>query len=262
MGYPRNISFYLSWKMKEARHVLKDGNAFLKVVFERPRANVEPRGSVAVDININDIVVGKDDANYVRIPTRLHEAHRWESLAERLQRKYPRRWKENKMILHRVRHFHAKTKRIMEDFARKVGKWVVDVAKMYNVNVIKLENLKNLIKHVDKLSLEFRDRLYLMQYRRIQYWISWQAEKHGILVQFVDPRYSSTTCPKCGSKMVETKHRWFVCPACGYENDRDVIAVVNLNGRGSLTPSTAPRMRDVAPNRRGEPPRPEGTLAL
>ena len=114
----------------------------------------------------------------------------------------------------------------MEDFARKVGKWVVDVARMYNANVIKLENLKNLIKHVGRLSPEYRDKLYLMQYRRIQYWISWQAEKHGILVQFVDPRYSSTTCPRCGAKMVETKHRWLKCPHCGYENDRDVIAIL------------------------------------
>ena len=146
----------------------------------------------------------------------------------------------------------------MEDFARKVGKWVVDVARMYNANVIKLENLKNLIKSVSMLSPEFRDRLYLMQYRRIQYWISWQAEKHRLLVQFVDPKYSSTSCPKCGTRMVEVGYRWFVCPHCGYENDRDVIAVVNLNGRGSLTPSTAPEMRDVDPNRRGEPLRSKG----
>ena len=249
LGYPRNLSFYLSWKMKEARLVLKDGMAFLKVVFEKPRENVEPKDSVAVDINMDEVVVGKDDKDYVRIPTRLHDVHHYKSLAERLQKKYPRRWKENKRILHRVRHFHAKARRIMEDFARKVGNWVVDVARMYNANVIKLENLKNLIKHVGKLSPEFRDKLYLMQYRRIQYWISWQAEKHGLIVQFVNPRYSSTTCPKCGTRMVEVGHRWFVCPHCGYENDRDVIAIVNLNGRGSLTLSTAPQMRDVVPNR-------------
>ena len=262
LGYPRNINFYLSWKMKEARLVLKDGNAFLKVVFERPKDNVEPKGSIAVDINMNEIVVGKGDANYVRIPTRLHEVHHWKSLAERHQKKYPRRWKESRRILHRIRSFHVKARRIMEDFARKVGKWVVDVAKMYNANVIKLENLKNLIKHVDKLSPEFRDKLYLMQYRRIQYWISWQAEKHGLIVQFVDPKYSSTTCPKCGTRMVETNHRWFRCPTCGYENDRDLIAIVNLNGRGSLTLSTARQMRDVNPNQWREPLRSKGTLAL
>ena len=258
LGYPRNTKDYLIWKMKEARLVLKDGMAFLKVVFEKPKENVEPKGSIAVDINMNEIVVGKDDQNYVRIPTRLHEVHHWKSLAERLQKKYPKRWKENKRILYRIRYFHSKARRIMEDFARKVGKWIVEVARMYSANVIKLENLKNLIRRVGKLTPEYRDRLYLMQYRRIQYWISWQAEKHGLLVQFVNPKYTSIACPKCGQKMKEVKHRWFKCPYCGYENDRDVIAIVNLNGRGSLTLSTAPEMRDVAPNQSGEPPRPSG----
>jgi putative transposase len=249
LGYPRNLKDYMSWKMKEARLVVRDDKAFLKVVFEKPiEEKVEPKESIAIDINMSEIVVGKDDKHYVRIPTRLDEVHHWKSLAENLQKKYPKRWKENKRILYRVRSFHLKAKRIMEDFARKVGKWVVDVAKRMGTNVIKLENLRNLVKNVDKLPREFRDKLYLMQYRRIQYWIEWQAKKHGMVVEFVNPSYSSVSCPKCGRKMKEVSHRWFKC-SCGYENDRDVIAVVNLNGRGSLTLSTAPQMRDVIPNR-------------
>ncbi|MEJ2779521.1 zinc ribbon domain-containing protein [Stygiolobus sp. CP850M] len=62
------------------------------------------------------------------------------------------------------------------------------------------------------------------------------------------PRYSSVSCLKCGQRMIEVSHRWFKC-SCGYENDHDVIAIMNLNGRGSLTLSTAPQMRDVNPNR-------------
>ncbi|MEM3925919.1 MAG: RNA-guided endonuclease TnpB family protein [Metallosphaera sp.] len=248
LGYPRNIKDYMNWKMKEARLVIKGDKAFLKVVFEKPEETVELKGSVAVDINMNEIVVGRDDTHYVRIPTRLYDVYHWKSLAEALMRKYPKRWKENERILNRTRHFHAKARRIMEDFARKVGKWVVDIARVLDANVIKLENLKNLIKHVDKLSSEFRDKLYLMQYRRVQYWIEWQAKKHGLLVVYVNPHYSSVSCPKCGKKMVEVSYRWFKC-ICGYENDRDVIAIMNLNGRGSLTLSTAPQMRDVVPNR-------------
>jgi IS605 OrfB family transposase len=254
LGYPRNLKDYLSWKMKEARLVVRDGKAFLKVTFEKPVVDVVPIGSVAVDINMNEIVVGKDDKNYVRIPTRLHEAHHWKSLAESLQRKYPKRWRENKRILNRIRSFHQKAKRILEDFARKAGKRVVEVARLYGANVIKLENLKNMIKGVGKLPAEYRDKLYLMQYRRIQYWIEWQARKHGLVVQYVSPRHSSVICPRCGHKMIEIGHRYLRCPSCGYENDRDVIAIVNLNGRGSLTPSTAPQMRDVIPNRWGELP--------
>jgi len=249
LGYPRNLKEYLSWRMKEARLVVRDDKAFLKVVFEKPiEEKVEPKESIAVDINMSEVVVGKDDEHYVRIPTRLDEVHHWKSLAENLQKKYPRRWRENKRILWRIRSFHQKAKRIMEDFARKVGKWVVEIAEDLCANVIKLENLRNLIKNVDKLPSEFRDKLYLMQYRRIQYWIEWQAKKHGILVQYVNPSYSSVSCPKCGRKMKEVSHRWFKCN-CGYENDRDVIAVVNLNRRGSLTLSTAHQMRDVVPNR-------------
>ena len=72
--------------------MVKDGRAFLKVVFEKPREeNVELKESIAVDVNMSEIVVGKDDINYVRIPTRLHEVHHWKSLAESLQKKYSRR---------------------------------------------------------------------------------------------------------------------------------------------------------------------------
>jgi len=248
LGYPRNLKEYMSWRMREARLVVRGDKVFLKVVFEKPRESVEPKESIAVDVNMGEIVVGKDDTHYVRIPIRLDEVHHWKSLAESLQRKYPRRWRENRRILHRVHSFHLKARRVMEDFARKVGKWVVNVARIMGANVIKLENLRNLIESVDKLSREFHDKLYLMQYRSLQYWISWQARKHGMVIEFVNPSYSSVSCLKCGQKMREVSHRWFKCN-CGYENDRDVIAITNLNGRGSLTLSTAPQMRDVNPNR-------------
>jgi len=123
--------------------------------------------------------------------------------------------------------FHLKAKRIMEDSARKIGKWVVDVARDLGANVIKLENLKDIISHVNNLLSVFRDKLYLMQYRRIQDWIEWQARKHGLIVEYVPAFYSSVTCPKCGKKMKETSHRWF-SRSCGYENDLDVIAIANL----------------------------------
>ncbi|ACP46592.1 conserved hypothetical protein [Sulfolobus islandicus Y.G.57.14] len=112
LGYPRNLGEYANWRMKEARLVVKDGKAFLKVVFEKPLEKVEVKESVAVDINMSEIVVGKDDISYVRIPTRLNEVHHWKSLAESLQRKYPRRWRENKRILYRIRFFNQRARRI------------------------------------------------------------------------------------------------------------------------------------------------------
>ncbi len=115
---------------------------------------------------------------------------------------------------------------------------------MLDATVIFLEDLNNIIKNVNKLVKPFRDKLYLMQYRRIQYWIEWQATKNDIRVIKVSASYTSTRCPKCGKEMKEYAYRQFICTKCGYENDRDVIAVMNLYGRGSLILSTARQMRD------------------
>jgi IS605 OrfB family transposase len=247
LGYPRNYKEYLSWKIKEARLVFNNGKAFLKITFEKFMQKIEPKGSIAVDINMKSIVIGKDDNNYVGIPTRINEIHHYKSLAEMLQVKYPKRWKENKNIKRRIKAFHIKAKNIAEDFARKVGRRIVEEAIKMNANVIILENLKNMIKHVKKLHKELRDKLYLMQYRKIQCWIDWQAKKHDLLIKYVSAFYSSIKCPKCKNKMKEISYRWLKCK-CGYENNRDIIAIMNLNGRGSLSLSTAPHMRDVAPN--------------
>jgi IS605 OrfB family transposase len=247
LGFPRNYKEYLLWKMKESRLVFRNGKAFLKITFEKFLKKIEPKGSIAVDINMKTIVIGKDDKSYVSVPTRISEIHHYKSLAENLQRKYLKRWKENKNIKRRIMAFHLKAKNIAEDFARKVGKRVINETIRMNANVIKLENLRNLIKNVKKLHKKFRNKLYLMQYRKIQYWIDWQAKKHGLLVKYVYSAYSSIKCPKCNRKMKEIYHRWYKCN-CGYENDRDIIAIINLNGRGSLNLSTAPQMRDVAPN--------------
>jgi len=47
----------------------------------------------------------------------------------------------------------------------------------------------------------------------------------------VNPRGTSSTCPRCGAKLVEVGHRRLRCPRCGLEGDRDVIATINIYRR-------------------------------
>ena len=39
---------------------------------------------------------------------------------------------------------------------------------------------------------------------------------------------TSSTCPKCGSRLVESGYRRVRCPRCGFEADRDTVAVMNI----------------------------------
>ncbi len=225
---------------------MRDGRAYLKVTLLKEYEEPIVKDDIGVDINM--IVAGKSADDYVRVLTRLEDAHHFKSLAENLQKKYDKRWRENDRILSRIKSYHRKARSILEGFAKKVGRWVVDVAKFLHVSSIFLEDLNNLIKHVSKFPIEFRDKLYLMQYGRIQYWIEWECKKNGLKVVYVDPSYSSTKCPKCEGKMREVSHRYFSCKNYGYENDRDVIVIMNLYEGGFLSLST-PQMKDVNSNR-------------
>ncbi|AOL16610.1 hypothetical protein BFU36_07750 [Sulfolobus sp. A20] len=57
-------------------------------------------------LNMSEVLVGKDDKKYVRIPTRLDDAYHLKSLAEGLQK----RWEENEKITNKVKHFHRRAK--------------------------------------------------------------------------------------------------------------------------------------------------------
>jgi len=179
----------------------------------------------------------------VEIPTRLNDAYHYVLEAQKLQRKYPYRWRYSKKILNRIAHFFRRERNILVDFAKKVGKWVIEIAMLLKANVIVLERLNRMISHVNDLKKDYRLKLYLMQYRRIQEWIEWQAKKHGLRVVKVNPSRSSTTCPKCKAKMKENGYRTLKCTNCGFEEHRDYVAVMNLYGRGSLHLSTAHGMK-------------------
>jgi len=86
-----------------------------------------------------------------------------------------------------------------------------------------------------------------------------KAEKRGVPVVIIEPRDTSSICPSCESRMRENGYRVLKCRNCGFKADRDTIAVLNiekialLKMGGSLTTPTAPQMKDVVPNRCGEP---------
>jgi len=70
-------------------------------------------------------------------------------------------------MLNRIAHFYRRERNILIDFAKKVGKWIVEIAMLLKANIIVLERLKRMIKHVNDLKKDYRLKLYLMQYGRI-----------------------------------------------------------------------------------------------
>jgi IS605 OrfB family transposase len=253
---------YDSFPNREASLVFRDGEFTLYITKKVPRpAKYAPKGVLAVDVNERQIVVGNSRVEQ-RIETPVERALRYRRLAERLQEKYssPKysAWLRRSGVRRRVRHFRRKARNIIEDWARRTSHTIISLAKQSQLAVAR-EDLMGLIESLRELPKEHRTALIALGYRRLAFWIDWQAEKGGVPLLVVDPADTSSTCPRCGAKLVAVGYRRLRCPRCGLEADRDTIAVLNIEGRalskmgGSLTTPTAPQVTDVSPNRWGEP---------
>jgi IS605 OrfB family transposase len=269
----------IGWDMRydnypngDARLLFKDGKLVLEVSKHIPRPRkYTPRGVLAVDVNEKHIVIGNSLFEY-RFETPVEQALHYKQLAERLQKKYSstryNAWLRRRGVKRRISHFHVKARHIIEDWVKKTSREIAVLAKQHQYGVAR-EDLTGLVENLRKLPREHKISLLILSYRKISEWIDWQCEKHGAPVIVVEPKGTSTRCPRCSSKMRENGYRVFKCPACGFKADRDTVAVLNIEKRaltqmgGSLTTPTAPQMTDVTPNRCGEPVNPlKGTLAL
>lgn len=66
---------------------------------------------------------------------------------------------------------------------------------------------------------------------QLQAFIEYKALERGIVVNYVDPRYSSQTCSRCGV-LGHRNGSLFHCPSCGYRNHADYNAAYVLRSFG------------------------------
>jgi len=225
---------YKEGKWREAKLVYRGDSLYLYIAVEVPKPTpIEPRGVVAVDINERYVYYG--NSQWVKkVKTPVEKAVRLRALAEELIRKYSSTHhgveRKSKRLQERIRRLYKKARDVVEDWARKTAVRIVEEARRQSCAVA-VEDLTGLKEAIRKLPKEHRVRLMALAYRRLLWWIKWQATKRGVAVVEVDPRGTSTTCPKCGGKMEEVGHRRVKCVKCGFETGRDVVAIYNIEKR-------------------------------
>jgi IS605 OrfB family transposase len=240
---------YDAYQNREARLILKDVKLILEISKRVPKpAKYIARGVLAIDVNEKHIVVGNSRFGY-RFETAVEKALHYKRLAENLQKKYSspkyNDWLRRRGIGERIRHFHRKARNIIEDWAKKVSHTIASLAKQHQYAVAR-ENLTGLVKSLRKLPKEHKIALLMLSYRRLEQWIDWQCEKNGVPIIAVEPKGTSTTCPMCSSKLTENGCRRMRCRKCGFEADRDTVAILNIEKRalkqmGDLWPPRLPR---------------------
>jgi len=213
----------LRWKEIHVKY--ENGKLFVSIVFEFMYKPYAPKGVIALDINLRR-VTAYDGSEVRRYKTRFVNALSKRKRAENLQKKYPKRWRFNENILSRVKALHRKTRNIVIDWCWKFAKHVVLKALIKGC-AIALENLERLRERVNNKSDAIAWKFAMFAYRRLQHSIISKAIEYGVPIIIVDPRNTSSTCPRCGEKLLYI-HRLTICKKCGFKADRDSIGAINI----------------------------------
>lgn len=142
------------------------------------------------------------------------------------ENKYIRRkFKTKKRKLGKLKKLSNKEQRIMKDKDHKISRQIVNEAIKNNVYIIRLEKLTN-IRNSARTSRKNEKNLHTWSFYRLSMYIEYKARLEGIIVEYVNPAYTSQICPNCGTHN-KAKDRRYTCK-CGYEKHRDLVGAINI----------------------------------
>jgi putative transposase len=222
----------------------RHGRIWASIPFRWIYRPYSPKELISLDINLRKIVT-YDGKSVRRIDTRFVEALSLKVRVERIQKKYPRMWRYSERILNRVRSLHKRSRNIVIDWCRKFAKYIVLKARRTKSAVV-LEDLEKLWSNASRKSSSLADRLSRFAYRKLQLAIITKAIEYNVPIIFVNPRNTSSICPRCGYKL-SYNHRLGICNKCGFIADRDTIGAMNIYLRALRRMYPSPGTRVNAP---------------
>lgn len=132
-----------------------------------------------------------------------------------------------------MKRLSGKEQRFMKDVNHCISKSMIKFAVQENVSVIGLEDLTNIRENTNgKLHKKQRYLHNSWAFRQLQSFIEYKAKQVGILVEYVNPEYTSQTCNRCNHiSKNNRKGLRFHCEACGFEMNADLNASRNIEHR-------------------------------
>jgi len=225
------IEKFRGWSNYEIAVKVVEDEVYVAVYFRRAVKPRRTRTVMAIDVNFDNVTLAVfalsgELLKLKRYKTPLKRMLTHRIWVERIQRRYSRSWRFIRGIRRAIRRHGERIRSIAWDYAHKIGDSIAELTSRYS-SIVVLENLNHLRDRVNGGS-SLNKKLSLWFYRRMQFTISYEALERGLAVRYVNPSKTSSTCPRCGSRLKSNGGRVLKCTKCGSTGDRDVIACINL----------------------------------
>lgn len=216
------LSILQNHKLGTMRISKKNGKYIAQIAYEEVCAEPVPEDkSMGVDLGILCPAVSVTDDG----KTKFYGNGRQNKFVRR-RHKAKRRKLGKAKKLNAIRKLEHKEQRWMKDQDHKISRAIVNEAIRQGVSTIKLENLAG-IRSTARTSRKNNPSLHSWSFYRLSKFIEYKACLAGIEVRYVDPKYTSQTCPVCGTRH-KTNSRTYLCTDCGYRTHRDRVGAVNI----------------------------------
>lgn len=207
------------------------GRFFLHVVVEVPKPEATNTGHcIGVDLGVTRPMVTSDNKFYGKKHWK-HVKQRYFNLQRSLSSKgTPSAKRHLKKLSGKVRRFTRDCDHVL---SKKLVTGVLPGDKVI------LEHLTNIRERM-KGNKALKRRLHTWSFAQLQSFIEYKASFKGVLVEYVNPAYTSQACSCCGhvSKSNRKTQSLFKCVSCSYMLNADLNASKNIKhiGEGILSP--------------------------
>jgi IS605 OrfB family transposase len=236
-GAPALQGYIDSWKLGDARLLVRKGAVYLSVSFKSEVESLtKPNDAVVgVDRGINMLATvtdgkrqrffGGGHLNQVR--------SRYVKVRASLQRKKAQTG--GRGTRRALKRLSGRGRRFQRNENHVVSRRIVEFAQQTGNPTIAIEDLGGIRNNARARRKEQRADLNCWAFCELEQFTAYKAQTLGMEVISVDPKHTSQGCPRCGhtEKANRHKHR-FLCKACGYELHADLAAARNIRLRGIL----------------------------
>ena len=223
--------YFKSWKHCSADLCIKKNKVYLHISFEKDIEDIISDGKMlGIDRGINNLVVSSDNKFYSGKQTK-HICQKYKTLRSQLQKKGTKSAKRH------LKRLSGKERRFKADINHQISKQIIN--SLNPGDIIVLENLKGIRNK--RLRKPQRTMINSWNFYQLEQFLTYKAEAKGIKIQYVDPRYTSQRCSKCGFKCRSNRksQSGFCCKSCGFKLNADLNGSRNivLKASGTYTDS-------------------------
>ena len=186
--------------------------------------------AVGIDLGIKNIAITSDDEKFDNPKSLLKNTKK----LIRAQRKLLRKQSGSSNCAKQRIKLAKIHKKIRNQRIDAIHKMTISIVRRYDIICIEDLDVKSMMKN--KRIAKYLSDVSLGEVRRQ---LTYKAEWYGKTLITVDRWYPSTqTCSECGYVNTKTKNigvRYWKCPVCGQEHDRDINAAKNILMQGMIT---------------------------